>query len=268
MDCCLEAGAVGASEQANAEALAELTVYAAEEDFERIGLAVHLYVKRWAPSSPFTCEPVTLTQDWRLAWVNHLQEVELTANIRLVPLVDPTQEVVPAADVIYLEGGLVFGFGEHPTTRMAARWVEPRSSDAVVLDIGTGTGILALVAARGGAEAVLGIDIDAESIAAAGANAARNGISTCAFSATPLEALQTDFDVVVANVDALTLIRLSSVIVDCVRTGGELALTGTLSEQAAEVVSAYASRGVELTVCAAEAGWVLLSGRRIAASSG
>jgi ribosomal protein L11 methyltransferase len=256
----MEGGATAVSEQAAPNSELALTVYAAPEDLDRIADAVRRYVERWAPDIAFTCDRTWLTDDWRLSWVSHLEEIQLTPRLRLVPLPDVGVVRAPSPDVLYLEAGLVFGFGEHPTTRMAARWVEAHASQATLLDVGTGTGILALVAARAGASAVLGLDIDPASVASAQANAARNAVAGCEFSCLPVQHLERDFAVVVANVDAATLSHLSASLVRCVRTGGVLALTGVLLEQAEQVVRSYAAHSFVLEVVEQEADWVLLCG--------
>lgn len=195
------------------------------------------------------------TQDWELSWTRYLEPVQVTHDLRLVPGA-PGRSRVPGD--IHLEPTLAFGFGEHPTTRLALRWLAHHARGKAVLDFGTGTGVLALGAAHFGAHRVMGLDIDVRSVHAARHNAVlneREGV--CQFSLEPLSALQRDFDVVVANIDAETLKRLAPEL--CTHVGrGRLALTGVLEEQEWGVVSTYLGCGFRLKRAAIEDDWVLL----------
>jgi ribosomal protein L11 methyltransferase len=260
MDCSLDAGASGAAQDAdpNAEGGA-LTIYAEAKQLN----AIERLLRRISPNDAWVCEKAPLDDDWRLKWTEHLVPVELTAGITLVPV---TASVKHTAEVahgqLYLETGLVFGFGEHPTTRMAARWLEGSAKDQDVLDFGSGSGVLALVAERVGARSVLGLDNDEESVRVALRNAARNSALRTQFALTPLESLEQTFDLVVANVDALTLRRFASQLCTLLRPGGRMALTGVLQEQQDELVLSYAAHAVALTAHADEDDWVLLVGSK------
>src|SRR4029077_18047415 len=114
--------------------------------------------------------------------------------------------------MVRLGPALAFGFGEHPTTRMAASEVERRCRGGArrVLDFGTGSGVLAVVAAVSGAARVIGLDVAPAAVGAARADAARNGVSKkCRFAEGSPGRLGAPFDLVVANVDLSTLIGLA-----------------------------------------------------------
>jgi ribosomal protein L11 methyltransferase len=262
MDCCLDAGASGASQDTSDEAkIAELTIYRGSAPLSFVSEALKRLLRRISPNDPWSCETAPLSDEWRLKWTEHLVPVALTAQIRLVPVAASVRyRTEPQLGELYLETGLVFGFGEHPTTRMAARFLEEVASDQSVLDFGTGSGVLALVAERGGAQLVLGIDNDDESVRLAQRNAERNAATRCQFALTPLEEVEQSFDVVIANVDAVTLSRLASHVCSRLRVGGQLGLTGVLEEQQSVLVSAYAAQGVALKAHASEDDWVLLTG--------
>lgn len=256
----VELGATGVSVALDSPVNALLTVYAPESSFARIEAALAELAREWAPQSPFTASVVSLESDWERSWVEHLEPVQITDRLRLVPLNQRVGAWQPEASAIYLEAGLVFGFGEHPTTCMAARWLERVAPGADVLDFGTGTGVLAFVAERAGAKRVVGLDIDPASVAAAERNARRNQLTCCEFTIAPLSALKTDFAVVVANVDAATLAHCAPELRRCLRRGSQLALTGVIEEQVDAVVGAYALIGVDLRVAETVDDWVLLLG--------
>lgn len=172
------------------------------------------------------------------------------------------EEVPPGRLAIYLDPGLAFGTGTHPTTRLCLQWLsealqDGNGSDRDILDFGCGSGILAIAALRMGAKAAMGVDIDPLALDATGDNARRNGVSDRLRTAAALDADDGPYDLVVANILAGPLIAQAAALSRAAR--GALALSGILPEQAEAV--AHAFPGFALTAREDE-GWILLHGRR------
>ncbi len=131
------------------------------------------------------------------------------------------------------------------------------------LDIGTGSGILAIGAALLGFGKVAGIDNDPEAIEVAEENVALNGLSDKIrlFCATP-EGIRDSFDIVISNIQSMPLIRMSETIASKLKDEGRLALSGILVEQADEVRAEYEKRGLRLTGRKTAGEWVLLAFRK------
>ncbi len=170
-----------------------------------------------------------------------------------------------AAAVVEVDPGEAFGAGTHPSTRLLAEWLaEHISGGERVLDVGCGSGVLALVAARLGAVEAVGIDIEPAAVSAAEANAQRNGLDdVTAFSTARVgEAELGTFDVVVANIIAGVLVPLAGDIGERVAPGGCLAISGISAAQTSSVAAAYRRYGIELADPVRLDDWVSLSGRR------
>jgi ribosomal protein L11 methyltransferase len=161
---------------------------------------------------------------------------------------------------LLLDPGLAFGTGTHPSTRLCLRWLERRiTGGETVLDYGCGSGILAIASLKLGAARAVGVDIDPEAVAIAETNARRNEVEGEFFESGSLPAFAADM--VVANILANPLKVLAPIIAGRCRSGGYVALSGILADQAADVESAYAP-WLSLEVSAKEEGWVCLSGRK------
>jgi ribosomal protein L11 methyltransferase len=201
---------------------------------------------------------------WALEWTQHLQPVALTPTFTLYP---HRPDRTPAAGELYLEPAFAFGFGEHASTRLAARWLEAgcRSRPgAAVLDVGCGTGVLSLVASRSGAARVLGIDVSLSAVASARSNAALNGIEgSLVFEQIAIERVTAEFDLVVANIEANISCELAAGIAKRLRPGGALGLAGFIREQCDAVARCYATEGLALELFDNEGEWCLLVGEKI-----
>ena len=142
--------------------------------------------------------------------------------------------------------------------RLCLEWLERTVSPSCsVLDYGCGSGILAIAAARLGAGRVAGVDIDPQAVESARANAERNEVS--ALFADSAEPVAGEYDLVVANILSNPLRVLAPAICAHVRSGGCLALSGILREQAEEIIAIYA-QWLPMEVADTREDWVCLSG--------
>jgi ribosomal protein L11 methyltransferase len=197
-------------------------------------------------------------QNWVQLTQSQFDPIRITERLWIVPSWHEAPD--PAAINIELDPGMAFGTGSHPTTHLCLEWLtEHVGAGHSVLDYGCGSGILGIAAARLGAAEVLGVDIDAKALAAAAANAERNGVTLrLQHSAQPLE---TTFDRVVANILTNPLCVLAPALAARLAPGSRLALSGVLETQAEQVIAAYAPY-LPLRVGAAREGWIRLEGDR------
>ena len=170
--------------------------------------------------------------------------------------------------VLALDPGMAFGTGLHPTTRLCLAALEGLADrgaldGARVLDVGSGSGILAIAAAKLGAASVLGVDTDRIAIEATTANAARNRLAgRIAARHGTLPSGEPRFDVVVANLIASLLIALAPLLRDELRAGGTLLASGVFFDRETEVRDAFAAVGLATTARSAEGEWVALEAVR------
>ena len=196
-------------------------------------------------------------QDWVRLTQSQFDPVEITPTFWIVPTWhEPPAE---AREIIRLDPGLAFGTGTHPTTRMCLRWTARHGAQGLrVLDYGCGSGILAIGAAKFGAQDIDAVDIDPAAVESTQLNALANHAQLT--SGLP-DAAQGEYDLVLANILATPLKVLAPLLCQHVRPGGHLVLAGILSRQADELREAYAP-WVQLSVSDEEDGWTLMTAQR------
>ena len=210
------------------------------------------YLGRIRPLPPPQFTPI-VEKDWSEAWKQHYQPIAIGKRLMIVPAwmeVD-TQGRIP----IRMDPGMAFGTGAHPTTQLCLEAIEGCYTEGfnpqTVIDLGCGSGILAVAALKLGAQHALGIDIDADAIRAAIKNAETNGVSSnlevglgsLAEIKAGAFSLQSA-PLVLANILAPVLTRLfEQGLGDLVSPKGKLILSGILAEQANEVAAAARQQG-------------------------
>ena len=195
-------------------------------------------------------------QNWVQLTQSQFDPIRVSERLWIVPSWHESPD--PAAINLILDPGMAFGTGSHPTTRLCLEWLERTVSPSCsVLDYGCGSGILAIAAARLGAGRVAGVDIDPQAVASARANAERNEVS--ALFADSAEPVAGEYDLVVANILSNPLRVLAPAICAHVRSGGCLALSGILREQAEEIIAIYA-HWLPMEVADTREDWVCWSG--------
>jgi ribosomal protein L11 methyltransferase len=200
-------------------------------------------------------------QDWSNEWKALIKSVQVG---RL--WVGPPWEAdsVPQDKVrIVIEPKMAFGTGDHPTTSLCLAAIDAYMGShpgASVLDVGTGTGVLAIAAKKLGAGRVVGTDNDPISVELAQENASVNGTPEVEVSGKELTQVEGPFELVVANILANTLITLAPLIAPKVKD--RLILAGVLAPQKAEVEAAYRAHGLIPEEGAAQGEWVRLDFHR------
>ncbi|HEU5361011.1 MAG TPA: 50S ribosomal protein L11 methyltransferase [Candidatus Deferrimicrobiaceae bacterium] len=184
---------------------------------------------------------------WAEKWKEHFKPKRIGRRITVKPSWEPYAPG-PEEVVLTIDPGQAFGTGTHETTAMCLQFLEEAfdasPSSLRVLDVGTGTGILGIAAARLGASCTVGIDVDPKAVEVAGENARINGVENRFHAATtPLSRVEGRYDVVLANVLAEILIDLKHEIVARVAPGGLLVLSGILAEKSEWVENEYRSAG-------------------------
>ena len=161
-----------------------------------------------------------------------------------------------------LDAGFSFGSGSHPSTRLLIKLLDGISGHSFpgrVLDVGCGSGILALLAARMGAKSVLGVEVDAEAVAIARANVANNHLQEqILITGEPLSEIQGAFDLIMANLTASVFYRLLPDINRLLAEKGMLLVSGLQGRQADELIETMVAKGRHFNDSASEGKWTAL----------
>lgn len=209
-------------------------------------------------------------EDWSNSWKSNFKPSRVGERI----VVKPTWEEYLEEEgdiVLELDPGMAFGTGTHPSTRLCMEILEKMffgkgayhsaTTPESVLDVGTGSGILAITAAKLGAAAVTGIDIDPQALLVAEENAALNDVEKhIKLSDTPLGGLSGEFDIVVANILAEDLVRMAPELIR--KAGRHIILSGILTEKEEMVVKGFSTPETALVEIAREGEWSCLAFRR------
>ena len=258
----VEAGASGVLTEANgARTRLEAPVPAAAE--AQVVAAVERYLTSLGEIAPaargatLAAVPVPVV-DWQALWRQHHRPVAVGRRLLVAP---PWDVPRPAGrEVLVIEPGMAFGTGQHATTRACLEAIEAAVGTGQVrsaLDVGTGSGVLALALARLGVERVVALDTDPAVVPLARANLARNGAARVALLAGPLAAVRGRFDLVVANLLADAIVAEAGALARAVGPGGRLVVSGLVAEQLPAVRAAYP--GWRVTETRAEGAWRTLT---------
>lgn len=185
---------------------------------------------------------------WRDAWKEHFAPFSLTPHITVAP---PWAEPPPAppasegARVLWLEPGRAFGTGLHATTSLVAELLDANARELAgkdLLDVGTGSGILALAALLLGARSAVAIDNDPEVIGVVEENADRNGLrDRITARAATVDSIAEQYPWVVANIETRVLRPIAADLARAVAPGGRLILSGVLETEAEALIAHYAA---------------------------
>ena len=221
---------------------------------------------------------------WEREWLKDFHAMRFGRRLWICPRHERVS--APGAVVVQLDPGLAFGTGTHPSTALCLEWLDahfsgpPASAEhfvatgsqrldahahlapgACVIDYGCGSGVLAIAAARLGAAAAHGFDIDPQALIATRDNARGNGVGERVRVHSSAATLPAQADVLLANILAAPLCELAARFAALVRPHGQVVLAGLLEGEAADVTGAYAAC-FDVARAGDRDGWVCLAGRR------
>ena len=196
-------------------------------------------------------------EDWAATWKARFRPVSLLPTLVVCPPWERVDDPEGGFSLV-IEPKTAFGTGQHETTQLALKMMHAvvKPGDAV-LDVGAGSGILSLAAARLGAVRVTGIDVDALAVENARANMRLNKISgNVVFRTGTLEDVSGVFDVVVANIESRTLNPMLPALASHVTPKGNLILGGVLVRERAKFLKAVYAAGLQVVEILDENGWL------------
>ncbi|QSP95166.1 50S ribosomal protein L11 methyltransferase [Marinobacter salinisoli] len=201
-------------------------------------------------------------QDWERAWMDDFHPLQFGQRLWIVPSWHQAPD--PDAANLMLDPGLAFGTGTHPTTALCLEWLDGQDvTGKQVTDYGCGSGILGLAALLLGAEHVIGVDTDPQALEASRDNARRNNVADDRLDLyLPENEPDTQADLMLANILAQPLIGLAPHLAKLTKPGGQLVLSGILSNQAREVMAAYEPWFI-MDEPEQREEWIRLTGRRL-----
>ncbi|MRR07794.1 MAG: 50S ribosomal protein L11 methyltransferase [Deltaproteobacteria bacterium] len=208
-------------------------------------------------------------EDWSTSWKEHFKPLRVGKHL----VIKPTWEDFPSDPddiLLNIDPGMAFGTGTHPTTMLCLTVLEKilsglqtRGKSLTALDVGTGSGILTIAAAKLGIGQCTAVDIDPEAVRIAGENCILNGVEEkVTVSDTPLALISGGFDIVLANILAEDLVRMAADLIAHLNPHGFLILSGILIEKESMVINGYENSTMTLTEVSREGEWSCLVLRR------
>jgi len=183
-------------------------------------------------------------------WARRSQQDLSPITVGRITIHSNPKSLIPNPDAIVIPPSMGFGTGHHATTRLclaALQTIDLRGK--FVLDVGTGSGLLAIAAVKLGAARALGIDDDADAIQAANENLGLNNVTNVEFLVSDvMKDTLPRADVVLANLTGALLVRAASRLMQAMAPGGALILSGILAAEGDEIRRAFANRGLVMHV--------------------
>lgn len=200
-------------------------------------------------------------QDWNTAWQKYYHVIDFSRHLAIVPEWEDYKPAFSDQKLIKLDPGLAFGTGNHQTTQLAMMGLERAIVKPVsVVDVGTGSGILAIAASELGATNVLATDISDESMTAAQQNAALNGLTNIKTQKTSLLAdVDGKFDIIVANILAEILLDLIPQMNDHLNDNGQIIFSGIDYLQLPKIEKALDENDFKIDLTMRQGRWIGLS---------
>ncbi len=234
-----------------------------------------LYIKNRLEQLGVTFEIVhegVREEDWADSWKQYYKPIKTGKRLVIVPV---WEEYTPAEDeiIVLMDPGMAFGTGTHETTRLCAGFVETYTTEykeakgtCTVLDVGCGSGILAIAASKVGADSCFACDIDPIAVRVAVENTELNDTPNvkCAVSdlLRQVEKVDGGYNVVVANIVADIIIRLAPDVGEYLAPDGVFIVSGIIEERAAEVTDALTAAGYRVVDDRRENGWYAAAVKR------
>jgi len=228
---------------------------------QEIESALRLLLPSSAHPAPELRVQRIVDQNWNEQWERSIQPVRLTPDVIVAPTWQPCQPE-PGTLLLRIDPKMAFGTGYHESTRLAAALLRRYLTASMrVLDLGTGTGILAILAVKSGASHAVAVDIDEWSFANASENALLND---CARSITVLQGgIEVvpggSFDLILANIQLTVIAPLLAELRDRLVPGGILILSGLLKQESQEILGLLRGAGMKTLEERAEQDWIALA---------
>ncbi len=224
-------------------------------------------LKELFPSSepPVVRKGLVDNEYWNFRWKRYFEPVEIYEDFVIAPAwYDKKNFKRKNKTVVLIDPGMTFGTGVHPTTKLAIKGIrnvyelldKRRVMRKKLLDVGTGSGVLAISASKFGFYEVLGIDIDPEAVKVSRKNVEVNNCQHNTFILRrEVSVIDEEFDCVVANIDTKTLISMKRELSRVVNRGGYLVLSGIRWNEAADIKSEFVTQRFEFLQVEYEQGW-------------
>ncbi len=209
------------------------------------------------PSFSFT-HTLLPEQDWNEDWKKSITPIKAGKAITIIP---PWETADAGRIIIMIDSGMAFGTGHHETTRACLAHMEKISGGLVgksLLDIGTGTGILAIGASKMGFSHIVAVDTDPLAVDAARENITLNGLKNIEVKEGSISVVKGKFDVIIANLISSTLIEIALEVASHLNAGGVVILSGMLAGEEDMVADAYRKTGLDLKEKSFDDKWVTL----------
>ncbi len=249
--------------------------YFTEKDVPRVEEKIEEYFRKlqsFFPDSepPIIRKSLVNDEDWSYAWRRYFEPIRVFEGL----IIRPSWVDVKASrnDVqIIIDPGMAFGTGLHPTTRLAIRGIKEVAEELEersilrkkVLDVGTGSGILAITSVKLGFDEVVGIDIDPVAIEVARRNIRLNNVHDRVFALNrEIDDIEEKYECVVANIDTPTLVSMKKKLSRVVKKDGFLILSGIRWNESASIKSEFVTQRFEFFHVEYEQGWSLMIFRK------
>ena len=233
---------------------------ATQDRRSRIDLGVRL-VAHVGPISALQ-EKILAEEEWENSWKRHFHPLRIGRRLLIAPAwVEYSPR--PKEVVISIDTGMAFGTGHHPTTRMCLEQLETLVKPGMdILDVGCGSAVLSIAAAKLGARSALGLEIDQTAVGVAKKNVRVNGgepsIRIEEGSLPHPDARTDGFDIAVANISAKVVSEIAINLVACTRPSGKVVASGILQEKSSEVQDALVQAGAVVDEVVVDGDWVTI----------